>query len=500
MKLDVKVGEVRANASDALVVFSFEDLDLMQGIAKLAKEERFKGKKGEINIVRAPSGFKCKHILLAGLGKREKADSYTVYGTAGRAAQCARSEEMTSVAFMLPETAGTKIERPAKTVCEGALNALYKFDEFKSKSRGRAEDEDEEEKELARIEVLCPFADDAESMKKDADEARILSESLKFTRDLANYPSNLKRPPELAEKIRREASKAGLGVRIFDEKAMKHMEMNAMLAVGVGSTSPPRLVVLEYGRKAAGKPTLCLVGKGITFDSGGISLKPSKGMDEMKGDMAGAAAVAGAMIALARLKVPLHIVGVMPLCENMPSGSAQRPGDIVKAMNGKTIEVLNTDAEGRMVLADAVAYAEKNYKSDYLVDIATLTGAVSVCFGEHATGLLSNDDKLREAVITAGQAVHERCWALPFWDEYKDMVKSKVADVKNIGSEVGDAGTITAACFVWNFLNEKTKWAHLDIAGTSWMTRDKPFRQSGATGVGVRLLVELARNLTGEDV
>ena len=496
MKVEVKLGDVRENNSDVLVLFSYEDLDMMQGMAKIAKEARFKGEKSETKLVHPPSSFKCKHILLTGLGKRDKVGSHDVYLAAGRAAQEARSEEFKSVAFLPPETAATKIEAPARQVCEGAMAALYKFDQFKSK-KGKEEGEDEakEEKEIERIEIICPFESDGGRIKHEVEEARIMGECVHMTRDLVNYPSNLKRPPVLADRIRQQVSRHGIRCGVLDEHAMRKKGMESLLGVASGSGAPPRLVTLEYGKKREGKPTLCLVGKGITFDSGGISLKPSKGMDEMKGDMAGAAAVAGALMAIAQLRLPIHVIGVLPLSENMPDGNAQRPGDIVRAMNGKTIEVLNTDAEGRLVLADAIAYAEQTYKPDYLVDIATLTGAVIVCLGRHATGLLSNDDALRKHVIAAGEKVHERCWALPFWKEYRDMVKGKVADVKNVASESGEGSTITAAAFVASFLNEKTKWAHLDIAGTSYSESGKPFGQVGATGVGVRLLTELARRL-----
>ncbi|VVC03113.1 cytosol aminopeptidase [Candidatus Burarchaeum australiense] len=502
MKVEVKLGDVRENNSEVLVLFSYEDLDFMQGVAKMAKDARFKGEKNETKLVHPPSAFKCKHILLTGLGKREKATSYDVYVAAGRAAQEACSEEFKTLAFNLPETVGTKIENTARQVCEGAMTALYKFDQFKSKKKDKESEDEfkEDEKEIETIEILCPFEADGERMKREVEEARIISECVHVTRDLVNYPSNLKRPPMLADRIKQHVSRHGIRFGVLDENAMKRKGMGSLLAVASGSGSPPRLVTLEYGKKREGKPPLCLVGKGIKFDSGGISLKPSKGMDEMKGDMAGAAAVAGAMMAISQLKIPLHVVGVMPLTENMPDGNAQRPGDIVKAMNGKSIEVLNTDAEGRMVLADAVAYAEETYKPDYLVDIATLTGAVVVCLGKHATGLLSNDDALKKQVIEAGEKVHERCWELPFWKEYRDMVKSKVADVKNIGSESGEGGTITAGAFVASFLNEKTKWAHLDIAGTSFSEGGKPFGHVGATGVGVRLFVELARSMSGENV
>ncbi|RLG19281.1 leucyl aminopeptidase, partial [Candidatus Micrarchaeota archaeon] len=395
--------------------------------------------------------------------------------------------DFAKLAFTLPELNAAKVKAPLQQICLGALLALYDFEQYKSKK--------EDEKKLKHIQLLCSSKQKAQA-RREVQEAQSIADSVYFTRDIVNQPANHKKPPVLATIIKKEARKTKLKFKMLDERTMKKHGMNALLGVSSGSPVPPRLVILEHGRKRRGKPSLCLVGKGITFDSGGISLKPSKNMDEMKMDMAGAAAVAGAMLAISKLNLPLHVIGIMPLSENMPDGKAQRPGDIVKAMNGKSIEVLNTDAEGRLVLADALAYAEKTYKPDYIVDAATLTGAVLVCLGKHASGLLGNDEQLKRRLIEAGEAVHERCWELPLWDEYKEMVKGKLADVKNIGSESGEAGTITAAAFLSNFLKNRTRWAHLDIAGTAWDDGSKPFKHAGATGVGVRLFIELAKGLS----
>jgi len=490
MKLEVKSADAREHATEVLVVFAYDDLELYHGLSKFALEEGFKGKLFDARVVKPPSGFKAKKLILAGLGKRASADDYAIFGAAGKAVQMAKELEVKTVTFEVPGTAGTKAEHAARAMCEGALYALYSFDEFKTKDK-----EEQQKKKLEMLEILATSPEDVSSIKKHAEEAQAIIGSVNFARDLANYPANLKRPPELAERIRKRLSADGVHVRVMAEAEIRKMGMNGILAVDQGSSAPPRLLTLEYGKKAQGRKTLCLVGKGVTFDSGGISIKPAKGMDEMKMDMCGAAAVAGALSAMARLKLPVHVVGVMPLVENMPGGTAQRPGDIIRAMNGKTIEVLNTDAEGRMILADALAYAEKTFKPDYIVDIATLTGAVQVALGKHASAVLGNDEKLICSVIEAGEAVHERCWQLPLWEDYLEMVKGKFADVKNIGSETGDAGTITAAAFLASFIPENTKWAHLDIAATAYGEISKPFCRTGATGVGVRLFVELAKRL-----
>jgi leucyl aminopeptidase len=328
----------------------------------------------------------------------------------------------------------------------------------------------------------------------------ILAESQNVARQLSNEPANALPPAALAAAAQRVAREAGLRVRVLDVAEMKRRKMGGILAVGGGSANPPRLIVLEHGR-AAGKArggrrrdTICLVGKGITFDSGGISIKPSASMEEMKHDMSGAAAVVGALRACALLGVPQHVVGVIGAAENLPSATAYRPGDIVTTMSGKTIEVLNTDAEGRVVLADALHFARSEFEPASMIDLATLTGACVVALGKWATGLFGNDEKLCERVRRAGEATGERAWPMPLWDEHKKHVRSQIATVKNSGGR--DAGASTAAGFLAAFVGD-TPWVHLDIAGTAWVTKAGPYQPLGATGVGVRLLLELLRAWKG---
>jgi leucyl aminopeptidase len=295
------------------------------------------------------------------------------------------------------------------------------------------------------------------------------------------------------------AREVGLGCRILAVPEMQRLGMGAILAVGQGSAHPPRTIVLEHrpGRAARRKDAagaICLVGKGITFDSGGISIKPAQGMDEMKHDMSGAAAVVGALRACALLRVPLHVVGVIGAAENMPSGTAYRPGDVVTSMSGKTIEILNTDAEGRVVLADALHYARSKYQPRAMIDLATLTGACVVALGKWATGLFGNDEKLVELVRQAGEATGERVWPMPLWEDHKKAVRGDVAQLKN--STGREAGSSTAAAFLAAFA-EGTPWVHLDIAGTGWTTKAAAYQPRGATGVGVRLLIETLRALRG---
>ena len=293
-----------------------------------------------------------------------------------------------------------------------------------------------------------------------------------------------------AEQAKALAKTHKLRLRVFEKAELQKMGMNAFLSVSAGSVQPPKLIVLEW-HPANASDTVAVVGKGITFDSGGISLKPANDMDKMKFDKSGACAVLGIMRAASELKLPVHVVGVIAATENLPSGSASKPGDLVKAYSGKTIEILNTDAEGRLILADAIAYAEKHYRPSAIIDMATLTGACVIALGDCASGLLSNNDELAERLRVAGDYSGERVWRLPLWDDYGEKIKSDFADVKNTGD--GTSGTITAAMFLKNFVGENTPWAHLDIAGTAWVTKQKGAFNLGSTGVGVRLITHVLK-------
>jgi len=358
---------------------------------------------------------------------------------------------------------------------------LHKYDEFKTKK---------EEDEPAESENVHLYFD---SWNMDnAKYARIIAESVNYVRDIANRPANIASPQAMAEEAKVLAVKSKLSYKLLTKKDMQKLGMNALLAVASGSAREPTLPIIEY-RAPGAKKTLVLIGKGLTFDSGGISLKPSKGMDEMKFDKSGACAVLGMMKAIAQLKPSLNVIGLMPFTENMPGGSATKPGDIVKAYNGKTIEILNTDAEGRLVLADVLAYAEDKYKPDYIIDLATLTGACVVALGSYASGMLTNDQSFADMVKNASKEGFDEVWQLPLWEEYYDMIKGKYADLKNI-SDTGEAGTITAAAFLGNFVS-KAKWVHLDIAGTAYHSRPIPPFDFGATGAGISVVLETIKLL-----
>jgi leucyl aminopeptidase len=347
------------------------------------------------------------------------------------------------------------------------------------------------------VTLLLPRSQNLRTSRDAARRGVVIAESQNVARELSNLPPNVLSPEQLAQEARTVAREVGLSIRVFDVPELERRKMGAILAVGGGSARPPRLVALEYAPKGAKKtrPALCIVGKGITFDSGGISIKPAQGMDEMKHDMSGAATVIGVLRACALLALPIRVVGVIGAAENLPDGTAYRPGDIVTAASGKTIEVLNTDAEGRVVLADALHYAKTEYDPAAIVDLATLTGACVVALGRWATGLFGSHKGLIEALRAAGEKTGELAWPMPLLDGHKREIKSEVADIKNSGGR--QAGASTAAAFLSHFVGE-TPWAHLDIAGTAWTTSATcGYQPRGATGVGVRLLLEMLRNWDG---
>jgi leucyl aminopeptidase len=330
----------------------------------------------------------------------------------------------------------------------------------------------------------------ADALSAGVAVGRAVAGGVALARDLANGPGNDITPTALGEAAIALGERHGFAVTVLDKAQLTEQGFYGILAVGQGSAQEPRFIVMEHGSAAEGAPTICLVGKGITFDTGGISIKPADSMDNMKMDMGGAAAVFGAMQAVGELKLPLHVVGIVCSAENMPSSTAYRPGDIIKTLSGKTIEVLNTDAEGRIVLADGLFYAQR-YSPAAVVDLATLTGAIMVALGPHAIGMMGTSQDLADRLSAAGEAAAERVWQLPLWDEYRDMMKSDIADLKNTGGRYG--GAITAGGFLAAFVGDYP-WAHLDIAGTAWVERaTRPYYSKGATGIGVRLLVQLLR-------
>jgi leucyl aminopeptidase len=375
---------------------------------------------------------------------------------------------------------GGDAELATGAAAEGAIMGLFEPDKYRTV--------DKEERSIERLVVIESGAND-EAMKRGAERGRIIGDSVNFTRDLANEPGAYMTPSDLAERARGIANEFGLSVDVLDEARMEQEGMGALLSVSHGSEEEAKLIILKYTpREGSGEDDeqlLAFVGKGITFDSGGISLKPGENMELMKYDMTGGATVLGAMRAIAQLKPSISVLGVVPASENLPSGKATKPGDVVTAMSGKTIEIINTDAEGRLVLSDAICYAKK-LGAKRIIDMATLTGAVSIALGDVNTAILGTDQKLIDEVIASGRDVGEKFWQLPLDKEYTKQIKSDIADIKNVGGR--KAGTITAAAFLKEFA-DGVSWAHLDIAGTAWGDDAKPYRSKGPTGVAVRTLL-----------
>jgi leucyl aminopeptidase len=457
----------------------------MAGLADRGKKlADFKGKALEQTTLFGLEGVSAKRVIFAGLGKKEDVQPETLRKAAGKAVKTCMKNEDSEVLMVVPEAEnlGLDPEKMIKALLEGACLANHVFDAYKA------------EKKQKPVKEIGFFTDwkTAEQHRNLARRVEDICSSALLAREWVSMPSNDKKPPVLAEMMKKEAEKANLKVTLLDEKQLKQQKFGALLAVARGSESPPRLLILEY-RVPRAKKTIAFVGKGVTFDSGGINIKPSAGMDEMKTDMAGAAAVAAALIAVSRMKPKVNVVGVMPLVENMPSGSATRPGDVVKSLSGKTVEIGNTDAEGRLILIDALAYTIKKYKPNTIIDLATLTGACVVALGDKIAGVFSPNHELAKAIVVAGNETGERCWEMPMPEDYKELLKSDIADINNMSSS-RYGGAITAALFLADFTGD-ARWAHIDIAGPSYSKKPDAYGSAGGTGFGVRLLCEVLEKL-----
>jgi leucyl aminopeptidase len=441
--------------------------------------EEFKGKQGDTAYFHVSSkNLKARRILLIGCGERSAHKAAQISQMAGTATRFLRGKNIKTIAIV--PRVENDAERVAQTAAVGAVMGLFEPDKYRTKEK--------EQREIKSTTIVIEGAD-KKAVQRGAERGRIIGESTNFTRDLANEPGAWMTPTIMADRAKQVAKEFGLRFDVLDQKQMEKLGMGSLLGVARGSDEPPKLIVLKYEpsrfRSRKGE-LLALVGKGITFDSGGISLKPGENMELMKYDMTGAATVIGTMRAIAQLKPSVPVLGVAPCSENLPSGKATKPGDVLRAMTGKTIEVINTDAEGRLVLADAIAYAKK-LGATKIIDMATLTGAVSIALGDVNTAILGTDQELIDEVIASGKEVGEKFWQLPLDDEYTKQIKSDIADIRNIGGK--KAGTITAAAFLKEFA-EETPWAHLDIAGTAWGDPATAYRSKGPTGIAVRTLVE----------
>ncbi|MDA8141458.1 MAG: leucyl aminopeptidase [Desulfobacteraceae bacterium] len=460
------------------------DDQVRQLIAKAKAMEEFSGEKGQRLVLYDPAQTLVHRAIFIGVGPRKKIDAETLRAFAGQAVKKAMALKAADLVLAVPlaETSPVPAQTCAKTLLEGARLANHSFQRYKEKSKNHL---------LKKISLLVPPAL-IKTFKPLLAPVDAVCQGALHAREWVSTPSNDKLPVQLAKEFVETFKGSGVTVRVLDESQLKRQKMNALLAVAAGSSHPPCLVEMIYA-PANARQTVVLVGKGITFDTGGVNLKPSAGLETMKADMSGAAAVAGAVLAISKLKPRQRIIGITPIVENMISGSATRPGDVVTSLAGKTVEIGNTDAEGRLILIDAMAYAQKRFKPDVMIDLATLTGACVIALGEKMAGVFSPDNALRQTIVEAGQAVHERCWPMPMPDDYMELLKSDIADISNMSSS-RYGGAIAAALFLSEFVNG-TPWAHIDIAGPAFSKKGSDYCGPGGTGFGVRLLCEVIERL-----
>jgi leucyl aminopeptidase len=497
MEIKVQSGEITQHPAKGIIVSILEgqsepggasgavDRALDGALSRLIGDGALRGKYNELTLLHTLGKIPPDRVLVVGLGKEDQLTLDRVRDLSASAARYLRRQRCRTVATIAHGAhgegiAGLEAEACAQAVAEGTVMGLYTFRRHKKR--------DEDEVEVEEVTLVEKDSGKLEALRRGVERGATLAQAANFCRDLANEPSNVLTPTEMAERARAVAHEVGLECQVLEREEMEEMGMGALLGVAQGSQQPPKLIILHYRGANGDKKALGLVGKGITFDSGGISIKPSAGMEEMKGDMSGGAAVIAAMRAIGQLRPAINVSAVVPATENMPSGSALKPGDVLRAMNGKTIEVINTDAEGRLILADALAYARKLGLSP-IVDVATLTGAMSITLGNVAVGAMTNDDALLEKVKAAAAAAGEKVWQLPMYEEYKEQIKSEVADMKNSGGR--PAGSITAAFLLKEFV-EDTPWVHLDMAGVDNYEKEKGAMVKGASGIPTRTLVNLS--------
>tara|TARA_B100000315_G_scaffold256650_1_gene303082 strand:- start:1899 stop:3374 length:1476 start_codon:yes stop_codon:yes gene_type:complete len=454
--------------------------EFLDGAVKDAFMKEFKGERHKILEMPTYGRMRCNKIIIVGLGQKKKFTLDRIRQAIGKGCAYAMKKSGKKItiitnSFQLEKTNFGDI---VQAVVEGAILSTYKFRRFKSKK---------EDKELKKLSIFMRSRKNFLEGEKGAINGKIIANSVNYVRNLANSPGNEATPEMLAKEAQKLTAK-NVSCQILEEKDIN--EMGAFLGVAKGSSQPPKFIILDY-KPQKFQNTVVLVGKAITFDSGGISIKPSSKMDRMKYDKAGGVAILGIIHAASKLKLHQRLIGLVPATENLSGGSAFKPGDILKSASGKTIEIINTDAEGRLILADALTYAA-NYKPKLIIDIATLTGACVIALGNAASGLFGNNKKLNDSLKKAGEITGERVWELPLWEDYEEQIESDIADIKNVGGHEG--GAITAAYFLSKFVG-KSPWAHIDIAGTAWNEKQKPYGPKGATGTGVRLLIEFLRRL-----
>lgn len=492
--LQIKSVDLKKAKIDTLVIPVCEDEDIhddniISSLIEIAKKlDEFNGEKDQEVVFYQPEQVNVKRVLLIGTGKKEKLDLETFRAFTGKAVKKCIAKKLSEIVVCVPlkknilSQFDDNSENILTAMLEGAALGNHVFDKYKQKK----------ELEILKKIILSVNTDTEKKYGKLAEKIETICSGTILAREWVSAPSNDKRPEMLAKSITDLAKKENLNVHVMDEKELKQKKFGSLLSVSAGSDSKPRMIIMEYAPKGA-KKTVALVGKGVTFDSGGINLKPTGSLEDMKMDMSGAAAVAATLLTVAKLNLKTKVIGIIPVVENMPSGSATRPGDIVKSFDGKTIEIGNTDAEGRLILIDAMAYGIKTYKPDTIIDIATLTGACVIALGENIAGVFSSEKKLSEAIVASGEKTYERCWHMPLPDDYKELLKSSFADIHNISSSRW-GGAITAAMFLSEFTKE-TPWAHIDIAGPAYIKKESAYCGVGGTGFGVRLFCDLLENM-----
>jgi len=498
--MDIKVitGDITKIEADAIMVNFFEGVERTDGdiatidkalagtISQLISKGEIKGKLNEITVIHSLGKIPAARVAVVGLGKQPELSLNKIRGAVAETCRLLQKKGVKTMATVAQGagTASITPEGSAQVVTEGALLGLYSFRKHMTKEA--------EYGEIEQIAIVDANQDNRSLLEKGCNRGRILAEATNLARDMVNEPANYMTPTHMAEIATRLAKTYGLEISVLEREQMQELGMGALLGVTQGSRQPPKFIILQYKGSNSGEIKIALVGKGITFDSGGISIKPSQGMEEMKGDMAGGAAVMVAMGAIAQLKPGANVMALIPCAENLPGGNSIKPGDVLTAMDGKTIEIISTDAEGRLILADALSYARKQ-SARSIVDVATLTGACRVALGDVCTGAFTNNQELVDKVIAAGTEAGELVWQMPMYEEYKEQNKSDVADIKNVGGRYG--GAITAAQFLAEFAGD-TPWVHLDIAGTSLSDKERNYLVKGATGVPVRTLINLVLSLS----
>lgn len=493
IRVEAKLGQVDAVSTDALVLMHCEgeslspqdtavlDNILEGSLHEMLRTKEFEGKPNELILFHTQGKVPAKRLILVGLGKKKDLGLDHIRQAMGQAVKRIRQAKTSSFMVMFPNVglSGVSELDLAQVMTEGAILGSYQFTVYRSEAQTA--------KHVSAMTILASSKGQLPELTEGIRRGVATAEATVFVRDLCNHPSNVMTPTKIATEAKAVAREAGVNLKILEQKDMEKLGMGALLGVAKGSHEPPKFIILQYhGAKKRDDRPVVLVGKTITFDTGGISLKPAENMERMKADMTGGAEVLATMRAVARLKLPLNLVGILPAAENMPGGRAMRPGDVVKTLSGKTVEVQNTDAEGRLILSDGLAYATR-FKPAALIDIATLTGACVVALGQFAIGMFGTDGNLKEAIREAGLRAGERVWEMPLWEEYFEQLHSDVADMRNIGGRGG--GMITAALFLSKFVGD-CPWVHLDIASTDWSDRERAYISKGPTGIGTRLLIQ----------